>query len=75
MYYVYLIKNKLKNTIYAGYTSNLQRRSKEHKDKNPELIYYEAYKSEKDARTRERMLKHHGQSLRRLKEKLINSLL
>lgn len=75
MYYVYLIKNGLRKTIYAGYTGNLQQRLKEHKDKNPELVYYGAYKSEKDARIRERMPKHHGQALRRLKEKLINSLL
>lgn len=38
-----------------------------------ELIYYEAYKSEKDARLREKMLKFYGQGIRRLKERLRNS--
>ena len=46
---------------------------KEHVAKTPELVYYEAFKSEKDARKREEMLKQ-GQTTRRLKERLINSL-
>lgn len=75
MYYVYLLNNKKDNKTYIGYTDNLVRRLKEHKDKLPELIYYEAFKSEKDARTRERMLKQRGQSVRRLKEKLKDSLI
>ena len=74
MFYVYLIKNKETNNTYIGYTEDLGRRVKEHKDKKPELVYYEAYKSEKDARIRERRLKQRGQSIRRLKEKLKYSL-
>lgn len=73
MYYVYVLKNLRENEIYIGYTNNLQRRLKEHKAKKPELIYYEAYKSEKDARAREVKLKQHGQTKRRLKERLRNS--
>jgi predicted GIY-YIG superfamily endonuclease len=60
--------------IYVGYTKVLQQRLQEHKDKNPELVYYEAYKDKKDAQKRERMLKHYGQTLRRLQERLKNSL-
>ncbi|OGI92553.1 hypothetical protein A2933_00985 [Candidatus Nomurabacteria bacterium RIFCSPLOWO2_01_FULL_46_18] len=73
MYYVYLFKNKKLDTTYIGYTNDLKRRLKEHVAKTPELVYYEAFKSEKDARKRERMLKQ-GQTVRRLKERLINSL-
>ncbi len=74
MYYVYLIRNKITRKTYIGYSDNLKRRLKEHKNKKPELIYYEAYKSEKDARKREMILKQRGQTIRRLKEKLESSL-
>ena len=74
MYYVYLIKDKFKGETYIGYSNDLKRRLKEHKNKKPELISYEAYKSEKDARTREMKLKQRGQTIRRLKEKLSHSL-
>lgn len=73
MFYVYILKNKVRHNIYIGYTDDLKRRLKEHVAKKPELIYYEAFRAEKDARTRERMLKQ-GQTIRRLKERLINSL-
>ena len=73
MYYVYLLKNKITSEPYVGYTKNLVRRLKEHKAKNLDLIYYEAYKSEKDARMRELKLKQRGQTIRRLKERLKNS--
>ena len=54
-------------------TNDLRRRILEHRGKVSELIYYEAYKSEKDARKRERMLKERGQTIRRLKERLRDS--
>jgi len=73
MYYVYLLKNNKVGTTYIGYTSDLKRRLREHVAKSPDLVYYEAFKSEKDARRRERMLKQ-GQTVRRLKERLIDSL-
>ena len=74
MYYVYLLKNHTKEEVYIGYTDDLKRRLKEHKYKNPELVYYEAYKSREDARIRERKLKQHGQTKRRLKERIHYSL-
>jgi predicted GIY-YIG superfamily endonuclease len=74
MFYVYLIVNKLSKETYIGYTSDLRRRFAEHKYKNPKLIYYEAYLSEKDARIRELKLKQRGQTVQRLKERLIESL-
>jgi len=74
MYYVYILKNRMADEIYIGYSNDLKRRFKEHQNKHPELIYYEAYKSEKDARKRELTLKEHGQTKRRLKERLKYSL-
>jgi putative endonuclease len=74
VYYVYILKNQTKSKIYIGYTDDLKRRIKEHKHKNLELVYYEVYKSEKDARLREMKLKQHGQTKRRLKERLRHSL-
>jgi len=73
MYYVYLIKNSKIAGTYIGYTNDLKRRIKEHKCKSSELIYYEAYRSKKDAIERERRLKQRGQTVRRLKERLKNS--
>lgn len=74
MYYVYVLKNRVEGQIYIGYTEDLRRRLQQHKNKNPELIYYEAYKSRSDARKREKNLKYHGQSKRKLKERLVESL-
>ena len=48
---------------------------KEHRLKKPDLVYYEAYKDERDARRREMILKERGQTVRRLKEKLKFSLI
>jgi len=74
MYYVYLIRNQKNNKTYIGYTENLRRRLYEHRNKKPDLIYYEAYKNKKDAYSREQKLKQRGQSIRWLKERLKNSL-
>ena len=70
MYYVYLIRNLKTGKTYIGSTNDLRRRLREHRSKKPELIYYEAYKNEKDAREREKKLKQRGQAVRRLKERL-----
>ncbi len=75
MYYVYFIRNTTKKKFYIGYTNDLRRRLKQHKDKNPELLYYEAYKDKKDAQVREQKLKQRGQSTRWLKSRLQHSLL
>ena len=82
MYYVYLLKNQ-KNKIYFGYTSDLKRRVEEHNvGKSPytsirgpwTLVYYEAFKSEKDAKIREKMLKHDGRGLGHLKKRIQSSI-
>ena len=76
MYYVYLLKDKRNNKPYIGYSSNVAQRLKEHQKSNKdfELIYYEAYQYEKDARIRERKLKMYGSAWRGLKQRLRISL-
>jgi putative endonuclease len=83
MFYVYVLKSKKDNSIYFGYTEDLRRRLKEHnnrrnkstKNKTPfDLIYYEAYKSNSDARFREDNLKRFAQAYTQLKKRIKNSL-
>ena len=71
MYYVYLLESHKNRSIYIGYTKDLKIRLGLHnsgkvlstqKNKPWELIYYEAYKFQKDATHREKMLKHDGRS-------------
>jgi predicted GIY-YIG superfamily endonuclease len=70
-----MLKDTITNELYYGYTNNLDRRVTEHNEKqNWELVYYEAYKSELDARNRERKLKHYAQALTALKGRLKESL-
>ena len=84
MYYVYLLEDLI-GKLYIGYSSDLKRRIKEHNQKktyttrrmqNPNLIYYEAYQTESEAKEREKKLKEYGSSyhglLKRLK--LIKSI-
>ena len=68
MYYVYVLK-KRDGVIYIGYTNDLKRRLSEHREKQPELIYYEAYKNQLDAQDRERKLKQRGQAVKFLKQR------
>lgn len=66
MYYVYILQSLNSGKIYTGFTKDLQIRVAKHKYGNVhttkrfgeiELIFYEAFKSEKDARRREIYLK------------------
>lgn len=66
MYYVYILKSEFDNNSYIGYTENLKRRIKEHKNGQVistskrlpiKLIMYEAYLLEADARAREKFFK------------------
>lgn len=75
MYSVYVLKNNKTNGLYYGYTNNIERRLQEHKQRyNCDLVYYEAYKSETDARNRERRLKQYAQALTALKNRIKESL-
>jgi len=72
MDYVYILKNSRTKRVYIDYTKNLKRRLIEHKkeDSDIELVYYEAYNNEKQARLRERRLKLYGSAWRGLKKRL-----
>ena len=75
MHYVYILQKEENRELYYGYTINLERRFKEHaKHRKSKLVYYEAYLSEKDARLREKKLKHYGQSRAHIKNRIENSL-
>jgi putative endonuclease len=65
MYYVYILRMN-NGQLYTGFTSNIERRIEEHNrgivkstcNRRPlELIHYEVYLLESDARRRERFLK------------------
>lgn len=72
MHFVYVLENRY-NRYYIGYTSNLIRRLQEHKNQRDfsyQLVYYEAYLSEKTARKREIKLKYYGSAWRALKKRI-----
>ena len=84
MYFVYILKNQINSLVYIGFTKDLRKRLKEHQQGRSkyvghrgkwELIYYEAYKSMKDAIVREKMLKNYGSSLGHLKKRIKFSLI
>lgn len=65
-YFVYILRSLNSDFIYIGFTHNLKRRFKEHNSKLNistkhyapfEIIHYEAYRNEKDAKRREEYLK------------------
>jgi len=72
MHYVYLLRDKNNKSLYIGYSNNIGKRLKQHqsRNKNLELIYYESYLKESDARTRERKLKIFGSAYKGLKQRL-----
>jgi len=73
MYYVYCFRHRKTKDFYYGYTADLRRRAREH---GPlwQLMYYEAYLAEADARRREQKLKDYGQARSKLKDRLRESL-
>jgi len=83
MFYVYILKSEKDKKLYIGYTNDFQRRIREHnegkvlstKPRRPlELIYFEGYKSEKDARQREKNLKLYSNAYYQLLKRIKNSL-
>ncbi|MBI5613609.1 GIY-YIG nuclease family protein [Candidatus Gottesmanbacteria bacterium] len=66
MFYVYILRSKVDNKLYSGYTNDLRRRFMEHNKgvvastryrKPFALIYYEAYLEQRDATSREKFFK------------------
>jgi putative endonuclease len=83
MFFVYILQSEKDKNLYIGFTKDLRRRIQEHnsglskstKPRRPfELIYYEAYKSEQDAKKREESLKLSGRALSGLKRRISSSL-
>jgi putative endonuclease len=69
MFYVYVLQSESDAGLYIGFSTDLRRRLKEHRDgkslatshRGPwRLIYYEAYLEEADALGREKYLKSGG---------------
>lgn len=84
MQYVYVLKSKKDNKLYIGYTNDLKRRFSEHqtgkvastKSRIPfELIYYESYKSSRDAKGREFQLKKGKRAYEQLKKRIKDCML
>lgn len=82
MYYVYVIKSKKGHNFYIGSTNNLKHRFYEHnsglvfstKSRKPfDLIYYEAYSAESDARKREMNLKLRSRAFAQLRKRIKES--
>lgn len=83
MFYVYVLKSCVDESMYVGYSNDLKRRLVEHnehknrstKDKAPfQLVYYEAYRSQADAKSRERNLKRHSGAMTHLKKRILTSM-
>lgn len=82
-FYVYICRSLKDDRLYVGSTNNFERRLKEHaqgdvpstKHRQPfELLYYEVYKVEKDARMREKYLKGGGRARKNLNIQLSETL-
>ena len=83
MYYVYVLQSEKDKYLYTGFTNNLEQRVKQHNNglvsstklRRPfELVYFEGYKSEKDARLREKNIKLRSRALAQLKKRIVSSL-
>jgi putative endonuclease len=83
MYYVYVLKSERDKKRYIGYTKDLKKRFVEHQNKMVKstksrvpfsLIYYEAYKSEADAKNREFQLKRGKRAYEQLYKRIPNCI-
>lgn len=85
MYYVYVIQHNVTKDRYIGCTGDLQKRIIEHNAGSNistrkrsgvwRLIYAEIYRTQYDARRRERRLKNHGSGKQELYKRLAGSWL
>lgn len=78
MFYVYVIKSQKDGKSYTGFTEDLRKRLRQHKEGKSSstkyrgpfiLVYYEASINEEDARAREKYLKS-GMGKRYIKNRL-----
>ena len=81
MFYFFVLQN-VEGELYFGSTKDLKRRISEHntirslatKNQYWNLVYYEAFYSETNAREREQHIKQYDQSKRWLLQRIKNSL-
>ena len=83
MFFVYVLKSKKDGHCYVGSTSDLKKRFREHnagmvqstQARIPfEIVYFEGYRSEKDARIREKKLKLRSRAFEQLRKRISSSL-
>jgi len=83
MYYVYVIQSEKNKKLYFGFTNNLNARLESHNNGGNKstkfstpwrYVYFEGYRSEKDARLREKKLKHYGNARSYIKLRIKNCL-
>ena len=83
-FHVYLLRSKLDNSFYIGFAENLKERMEKHNQgmvqstrniRPMELIYFESYKSKKDALIREKRLKQFAKGFSSLRSRLSNFLI
>lgn len=83
MYYFYILKSLKDLKLYIGYTNNIVKRLKKHnegqvqstKGRRPLVIVFcEAYRTEDEAREREKQLKQYGKAYAQLKRRIKRSI-
>ena len=83
MHYVYVLKSLKDFKLYIGYTNDIVMRLKKHNDgkvqstKNRRplaIVYCEVYRTEAEAREREKQLKHYGKAYAQLKRRIKKSI-
>lgn len=81
MFYVYLLRSRKDLKFYIGSTNDLRKRFKDHfegrvfstRSRRPlDLIYYEAYTVESNARKREQSLKYRGRARAQLLKRVMD---
>ena len=83
MYWVYILKSKMNDSLYVGYTHDIKKRLEEHEKGRSEataryrpgkLVYLEGYASREDAMKREKNLKYYGKVYAQLKRRITRSI-
>jgi len=82
MYFVYILQSQKNDSLYVGYTGELEKRIREHNNgknlstkpfRHYKLIFYEAFLNKKDTKSREGYFKS-GWGWRSIKKMLKNYL-
>ena len=83
MFYTYVLKGSSNPKYYIGYTSDLRKRLHQHnagetistrRGRPWQLVYYEAYADEQNARDREHKFKQRGKLWQELRKRLENTI-